>query len=387
MAGLTNTLSDTQQTTTTLPAWYDQAQQNVINQGQQALTGAPQLGQTVAQGAINQLQPGAQNPFTQAQGTLQQISSGAANPWITDASGNVTPNTNTAMGGLFKAQDQQLNQLLPTTIAPTQAQGIGSGGFGGLRAQTAVDTAKTNAMSTLQAQQMNAALQNQQYGSQAAANLGNVANQGINAQMNVGQAQQNAPFQNVGNYASLLGTLQAPTTVNSQKQMSPLTQAATLANTLQGLGTTGGLGSLLFGTPATAAVGTPGQPGYIPAKAATGLGGIQNLGSQLLGSLTGSGSGATLSGDPTVGGGTTPGTYPLSGGGSMTVNADGSKVITGADGTVSNFDAQGKPSTEPLVPIPETGLPPTTDTVNPDNPSPITTGGLDSTGGGYDTVY
>ncbi len=312
MAGLTNTLSDTQQTTTTLPAWYDQAQQNVINQGQQALTGAPQLGQTVAQGAINTLQPGAQNPFTQAQGTLQQISSGAANPWITDASGNVTPNTDTAMGGLFKAQDQQLNQLMPTTVAPTQAQGIGSGGFGGLRAQTAVDTAKTNAMSTLQAQQMNAALQNQQYGSQAAANLGNVANQGINAQMNVGQAQQNAPFQNVGNYASLLGTLQAPTTVDSQKQMSPLTQAATIANTLQGIGSSGGLGTLLFGTPATAAVGTPGTAGYVPAKAATGMGGLSAIGSSLYNkifsgsnptdvtSVTGTGGAGTML-DPTTG--------------------------------------------------------------------------------------
>jgi hypothetical protein len=361
MAGLTNTLSDTQQTTTTLPAWYDQAQQNVINQGQQALTGAPQLNQTVAQGAINQLQPGAQNPFTQAQGTLQQISSGAANPWITDASGNVTPNTNTAMGGLFKAQDQQLNQLMPTTIAPTQAQGIGSGGFGGLRAQTAVDTAKTNALSTLQAQQMNAALQNQQYGSQAAANLGNVANQGINAQMNVGQAQQNAPFQNVGNYASLLGTLQAPTTVSSQKQMSPLTQAATLANIISGApGATSGLSSLLFGSPAVAAAGNT------PAKAATSglFGTIYN---KVAGGLSG-GSGGT----------SVPGTYPLDGGGTAVINADGSKVITNADGTVSNFDKDGNPSAPVLSPIPDTGLPPSTDPGNPDNPTLIPDVGLPS---------
>jgi hypothetical protein len=87
----------------------------------------------------------------------------------------------------------------------------------------------------------------------------------------------NAPFTNVSNYANLLGSLQAPTTTTSQVQYSPLTQAATLANTLQGTGVTGGLGTLLFGTPATEAVGTPGQPGYVPAKAATGLGGIGNL--------------------------------------------------------------------------------------------------------------
>jgi hypothetical protein len=276
MAGLNSMISDTQQTSTTMPSWYDAAQQQIINQGTAAAGAAPQLGQTTAQGAINTLQ-GANNPFTQAQSTLQQISSGAANPWITDASGNVTPNTQTALGGLFSAQQNQLNQLLPSTVAPMQAAGIGSGGFGGLRAQTAVDKARADALSTLQAQQMNAALLSQQYGTAAATGLGDVGQKGINAAMNVGQAQMNAPFTNVSNYANLLGSLQVPTTTTSQVQYSPLTQAATLANTLQGTGGTGGLGTLLFGTPATPAVGTPGQPGYVPAKAATGLGGIGNL--------------------------------------------------------------------------------------------------------------
>ena len=367
MAGLNNLLSDTQQTQTTLPSWYDTAQQQIVQQGTQAASAAPQLGQTVAQGAINMLQPGAANPYTQAQNTLQQISSGAANPWLTDASGNVTPNTQTALGGLFAAQQNQLNQILPTALAPTQAAGIGTGGFGGLRSQTAVDTAKANALANLQAQQMNAALQAQQTGQQAATNLGNVTGQDISSAMNVGAAQQNAPFQNVGNLASLLGTIQAPTTVQSQKQMSPLTQAATIANTLQGTGVAGGLGSLLFGSPAVAATGTT------AAKAATsgiipGLtGGFNNVMNSLFGS---SGSGATQSGGP-LGGGTTPGTYPTADGGTMLVNADGSKVITAADGTVSNFDPQGNPSAPVLTPIPEQGLPPSTDAGNPDNPVPI----------------
>ena len=250
MAGLNNLLSDTQTTSTTLPAWYDQAQQNIINQGNTAAGAAPQLNQTVAQGAINTLQPGASNPFTQAQGTLQQISSGAANPWITDASGNVTPDTSTAMGGLFQAQNQQLNQLMPNYTAPVEGAGIASGNFGSLRGMTAVDKAKTDAMSTLNAQQMQSALTNQQTGSQAAANLGNVASQGISSAMNVGTAQQNAPFQTVGNQASLLGTLQAPTTVNSQKQLAPLGQLTALGNALPS-GVTSGLSSLLFGSPAS----------------------------------------------------------------------------------------------------------------------------------------
>lgn len=252
MAGLNNLLSDTQQTQTTLPSWYDQAQQNIVSQGQQAFGAAPQLSQTVAQGAINQLQPGTSNAFTQAQDTLNQISSGAANPWIVSGTGQVTPNVSTPMGGLFQAQNQELNQLLPEYTAPVEAAGIGSGGFGGLRGQTAVNKAKADAFAKLLPAQMQAALTNQATGVQGAAQLGNVGQQGINAAMNVGQVQQNAPFQNIGNLASLLGTIQAPTTVSSQKQMSPLTQAATLANVATGAsGLTSGLGSLLFGKAAS----------------------------------------------------------------------------------------------------------------------------------------
>lgn len=343
MAGLNNLLSDTQQTTTTMPAWYDQAQQNIVSGGNTAAAAAPTFGQTTQQNAVNTLQ-GAANPFTQAQGTLQQISSGAANPWITDASGNVTPNTNTAMGGLFQAENQQLNQLMPSTIAPAQANAIGSGNFGSLRGQTAVDKAKGDAFSTLMAQQMQAALSNQQTGTQAATGLGNVGQQGINANMNVGAQQMNAPFQTVGNEASLLGTLQAPTTVSSQKQLAPLGQIAAIGNAVTG--GTAGLNSLL------SSLGVKG-----------GLSGIPGL-SSLFGS---SGSGITLdaNGQPTAG------TYPLADGGSIVINADGSKVITNADGTVSNFDAKGNQTAEPLSPIPDQGLPPSTDPGNPDNPQPI----------------
>ena len=246
MAGLNNLLSDTQQTSTSMPAWYDQAQQAIVSQGTQAAAAAPTQGQTTAQQAINTLQ-GPSNPFTQAQNTLQQISTGAANPWITDASGNVTPNTQTAMGGLFQAENQQLNQLMPNYTAGAEASGIGSGNFGSLRGQTAVNKAMGDAQANLTAQQMAAALQNQQTGQAAAANLGNVGSQGITSEMNVGASQQNAPFQTPGNLASLLGTLQAPTTVTSQKQLAPLGQLTTVGNALQG-----GLNSLtnLAGTTA-----------------------------------------------------------------------------------------------------------------------------------------
>jgi hypothetical protein len=279
-SGLNNLLTDTNQVQTTLPSWMDTAQQNVINNAGSAQSAAPSFGQTTAQGAVNTLQPGAANPFTQAQGSLNTIASGAANPWIVDqTTGTVTPNVNTALGGLFQAQNQQLNQLLPTMTSGAEAGAIGSGNFGSLRGQTAVDLARGNAFDTLAAQQMQSALQNQSTGATAAGNLGNVANQGINAGLTTGAAQMNAPYQNALNYANLVNSVNAPTTVSQQNQMAPLSMLGSLATVpkaasglLGSLGITGssfgGLGNSILNslglgssTPTTTNSG-----GYTPAQ-------------------------------------------------------------------------------------------------------------------------
>jgi hypothetical protein len=253
MAGLNNTISNIGQQTTTLPSWFDTAQQNVVKQAGNAFNAAPQPGQTVAQNAVNALGP--TNAFTNATGTLQNIATGAANPWIKGANGQVTPNTDTAMGGLFQAQNQQLNQLLPSAIAPVQGSSIASGNFGSLRGQTAVDKAKADAFANLSTQQMQAALQNQATGVNAASGAGNVAQQGIQNQLQTGQYQQAAPFINASNYGKILGGIQAPTTVQNQTQLSPLNQISGLIAALGGqsgtsgilgqLGVTGGLQGLL----------------------------------------------------------------------------------------------------------------------------------------------
>jgi hypothetical protein len=138
------------------------------------------------------------------------------------------------MGGLFAAQNQQLNQLMPEYSAAAQAGGIGSGNFGSLRGQTAVQKARGDAFSKLNAAQLQAALTNQQTGVSAGSALGNVGSQGINAGMNVGTAQMNAPFTNVSNYANLLGSMQVPTTTKSQVQYSPLSQITALGTAGQG---------------------------------------------------------------------------------------------------------------------------------------------------------
>jgi hypothetical protein len=222
MAGLSDLITNTANQTTSMPAWYDTAQQNIVSQAGTAAGAMPSLQNTVAGQAISNLQ-GPQNPFLQAQGTLGQISSGAANPWITDAAtGQVTPNTGTAMGGLFQAQNQQLNQLMPNVTAPTQGANIAGGNYGSLRGQTATNKAMADAQSQLFAQQMQAALQNQQTGVSAATGLGNVGQQGTTAMTTLGQAQQSDPFTAAANYGKIVGGIQAPTTVSNRTQLSPL---------------------------------------------------------------------------------------------------------------------------------------------------------------------
>lgn len=282
-SGLNNMLASTNQVQTTLPSWMDTAQQNVINRAGTAAGAAPTFGQTTSQQAVNTLQ-GPNNPFAQAQGSLNTIASGAANPWIVDpTTGNVSPNTNTALGGLFQAQNQQLNQLLPTLTSGTEAGAIGSGNFGSLRGQTAVDTAKANAQANLLAQQMTAALQNQQTGASAAGALGNVGAQGTTADLTTGAAQMNAPFQTATNYANLVNSVNAPTTVSQQNQMSPLAMLGSLAQVpsaasglLGSLGITGSsfgglgnniLGALGLGSTPSSPFGSSNQTTVVPSDA------------------------------------------------------------------------------------------------------------------------
>jgi hypothetical protein len=247
MAGLNNIISNTAQQQTTLPSWFDTAQQNVVSQAGQQFAAAPAPGQTVAQNAVNQLQ-GPSNAFNQASDTLQSIATGAANPFINTPTGQVIPNTNTALGGLFQAQNQQLQQLMPNVTAPVQGGNIASGNFGSLRGQTAVNKAMGDAQAQLAAQQMQAALTNQATGVNAAQGVGNLTQQEINNLLSVGQYQQASPFTNVSNYGKILGGIQAPTTVSNQTQLSPLNQVGGLIAALGGTGSgTGILNSLGVG--------------------------------------------------------------------------------------------------------------------------------------------
>jgi hypothetical protein len=244
MAGLSDFLTSTATESTSMPTWYDTAQQNIVNQATQAAGNMPTLQNTVAGGAISNLS-GSNNPFFNAQNTLNTIGQGAANPWITGANGQVTPNTNTAMGGLFAAQNQQLNQLLPGAVAPVQGANIGGGNFGSLRGMTAVNKAKGDAFANLNAAQMQAALQNQQTGVAAGTGLSNVGAQGTQTMTALGQAQQSDPFTAASNLGKVVGGIKAPTTVTNATQLSPLQQIAAVLSALPG--TEAGVNSVLGG--------------------------------------------------------------------------------------------------------------------------------------------
>jgi hypothetical protein len=220
MTSFNTLISGNKSQTTTMPAWYDQAQQNVVSSAQAASGAMPKLEDTVAGKAISNLSGNA-NPFTQGQTLLNQIGTGAANPWITSASGTVTPNTNTALGGLFQAQNQQLQTEIPGITAPVDAASVSGGQFGSLRNQTAADTAITNASANLFANQMQAALNAQQQGINAATGLGNIGSAGTTSELGLGQAQQSAPLTSVADYANILGTIKAPTTL-TQNYTAPL---------------------------------------------------------------------------------------------------------------------------------------------------------------------
>jgi hypothetical protein len=228
---------------TTLPSWYDTAQQNLVNSATANAGNVPQLQNTVAGQAINQLS-GSNNPFTQAQSTLGTIASGAANPWITNADGTITPNTNTALGGLAASEQQALNNTLPQLASQTGAGGTATGQFGSLRGQTAQQNAYGNALNTMNTALNTAALNNQATGVNAATGQSTSGAQGTAAETTLGQAQQASPLTSTAQLANILGTIQAPTTVTNTTNESPLSVLQQGQSLLSSMANAGGLSGI-----------------------------------------------------------------------------------------------------------------------------------------------
>ena len=236
--------TDSSSTATTMPSWYSTAQQNLINQATSNAANVPQLQNTVAGNDITKLNSATSNPFTNSQNTLQSISSGAVNPWITNADGSVTPNTNTALGGLAASEQQMLNTALPGIGSQAGAGGTATGQFGSLRGQSAQEQAYANALATMNKDLNQSALTNQSTGANAAAAQSQSGAQEAAAETTLGQAQQASPLTATSKLASILGTVQAPTTVTNTKNLSPLTVLQQGQSLLSSMGAAGGLGAI-----------------------------------------------------------------------------------------------------------------------------------------------
>lgn len=238
MAGLNDLITNKEMQTTTMPSWFDTAQQNVVNQ---ALgTTAPPLSGTAAQTAVNTFGQG--SPYAAGQSILQSIGTGAANPWMvsTDATGaqTVTPNVATPLGGLFSAQRSYLEDIMPDIDTAATAPAIASGGFGSRMNLSGIAREREKAFSDLAQKQMQAALQSQQYGVSAGAGLGQLGESQVKSALETGKYQQNAPYSGAVNIASILRGIQVPQTQTKSKEVGGLNQIMGLLNLGEGAANT-----------------------------------------------------------------------------------------------------------------------------------------------------
>ncbi len=203
MPGLSSYLTDTNITTEQMPSWFSSAQEQLV-QGVGAAAPVAQAN-TVAPTAVSAF--GATGPFASGQKILETIGTGAANPWTVSSTGQVTPNVSTPLGGLFGAQQQYLNQIMPDLEAAETAKYIGSGGFGGRMNISAVERAKAAAAADLFQKQMSSALQAQQTAAQAGAGLGQLGSQQAQEAIDTATFQQAYPFADLINKANIYKTI------------------------------------------------------------------------------------------------------------------------------------------------------------------------------------
>jgi hypothetical protein len=137
-----------------------------------------------------------------------------------------------------QAQNQAAANLGNVGAQQAAAQTNAATGLGTVGGQQAA--AQTNALTGIG----NVASQQATAQNQAASGLNNVGQYGTAAETTLGQAQQASPLTSTANLASILGTVQAPTTVTNTKNLSPLSVLQQGQSLLKDMGTAGGLGQI-----------------------------------------------------------------------------------------------------------------------------------------------
>lgn len=224
-------------TTTTLPSWFSTAQQNVATAAPTVYGAATDPSKTVAAGLVSDLNSQTANPFTTAISGLQTAQTANLNPFLSTGA----PDTSTPLGALFASQNAKLDQLLPQITSQVGAGGIGTGNYGSLRGQTAVNTARAGALTTLAEQQNKAALEAAQQSIQAGQALGNIGSQYGTTGVNLANLEMLGGLPALAKYSDIINAM-GPTT---NKEVATVNQGSPYENLLKGINAIGTAGTAL----------------------------------------------------------------------------------------------------------------------------------------------
>jgi hypothetical protein len=205
----------TKSTTTTLPSWFTSAQEGIATAAPTVYGAATDPSKTVASGLISNLNSQTANPFTTAISGLQTAQNANLKPWTATGA----PDTSTPLGALFASQNAKLDQILPQITSQTGAGGIATGNYGSLRGQTAVDTARAGALTSLSEQQDKAYMDAMNQSIQAGNVLGNVGSQYGTTALNTATQEMLGGLPALSKYSDIINAM-GPTTNRTSTEVS-----------------------------------------------------------------------------------------------------------------------------------------------------------------------
>jgi hypothetical protein len=214
-------------TTTTLPSWFSTAQQAIGTQAPLSFGAATDPSKTVASGLVSDLNSQTANPFTTAISGLQTAQNANLNPFLSTGG----PDTSTPLGALFASQNARLDQLLPQITSQVGAGGIGTGNYNSLRGQTATETARAGALTSLNEQQNKALMDAMGQSIQAGSVLGNVGSQYGTTALNTANLEMMGGLPALSKYSDIINAM-GP---SADRTATETTQGSQYENLLKGL--------------------------------------------------------------------------------------------------------------------------------------------------------
>lgn len=227
MAGLSSAVTNKDIVSTTLPSWYESAQQNAITQAMNVAPG--QVDPNISAALSGAFAPS--SGFRAGQSILENIGTGIANPWMVSESGQVSPNVSTPLGGYIQSQRDYMSQMMPEAVAQSTAGRISGGDFGSSMNRAADIAARGKVMGEAEQRQLKAILDAQQTGVAAGAGLGNLANALTQGATNAMTFQANLPYAQTENLAKILGNIKTGQTQTTTKELGALNQILGLLQT------------------------------------------------------------------------------------------------------------------------------------------------------------